>query len=198
MPCRSMLLLAICCVALPASAQQSTGTPAPIRAGRVLLTPDNTRIQFVGTHVGDEPKPRIGRFDEFTGEIQLSPDGNQLVTVKLDIETDSLVTPIPDLTNHLKSTDFFEAREYPKAIFVSSELTPIDVNGHVKIQGALTLLGQSNMVVLPGSVNISEDGLVLNAKATVDRTKFGMDRFQDRVEKEVTIEVWVGNLPAAE
>lgn len=44
-----------------ASQGQTELTPVPIESGVVALTPENTKIEFVGTHVG-EPNPRTGVF----------------------------------------------------------------------------------------------------------------------------------------
>ena len=44
----------------------SAPTPVAIESGTIALTAENTKIQFVGTHVGDDPNPLTGVFTEFT------------------------------------------------------------------------------------------------------------------------------------
>ncbi len=99
-------------------------TPVPIEAGAVTLGPDNTRIEFVGTHVGSDPNPRTGGFERFTGKVQLDPVTMQLQAVSVEIETASLWTEVGGrLTNHLKSVDFFEVREYTTIKFETASIT---------------------------------------------------------------------------
>src|SRR5687768_13565378 len=89
--------------------------PVPVEDGKVALDAKNTTIQFVGTHVGPKPDPRIGYFSKFTGELAMHETAKAPESVTVEIETASLVTPIGKLTGHLHSPDFFEVRRYPKA-----------------------------------------------------------------------------------
>src|SRR5207247_1917380 len=89
--------------------------PVPIKSGVALLTPENSKIEFVGTHVGAKPDPRTGGFEKFTGRAEVDPATKTLKSLSVDIETGSLWTQFPMLTNHLNSPDFFDTREYPAA-----------------------------------------------------------------------------------
>lgn len=157
-------------------------------AKEVALAPSNTKIQFVGNHTGDDPKPRTGHFKDFTGKAAIN--GGKLTAVQVDIKTESLTTGIDKLTNHLKSPDFFDVREHPKATFQS---TAIEADGEqkVKITGDLTLLGVTKSISFPATVSIGED-LSLKAVFTIDRTQFGMDYGLEGVEKDVEMTVTVG------
>ena len=96
--------------------------PVPVTGGKVTLSPDNTRILFIGTHAAPKrPDPRTGGFAKFKGEAAV--DGKTLKSVSVDIETESLWTEVGGrLTNHLKSADFFEVTEHPTAKFVSTKI----------------------------------------------------------------------------
>src|SRR5215471_1753759 len=83
-------------------------TPVPIQTSAVKLGPENTRIQFVGTHVGPKPDPRTGGFARFTGAVQVDVAAKAVKSVNIEIDTGSLWTEFPMLTSHLKSADFFE------------------------------------------------------------------------------------------
>ncbi len=152
------------------------------------LTPDNTLIQFVGTHVGDEPDPRTGKFSKFSGTAKAA-DG-KLTEVTVDIETVSLETDIEKLTNHLKSPDFFDVRQHPEAKFVSKSIKPGD-DGKVEITGDLTMLGTTKSITFPAAVTIGDD-INLDAEFVIDRVEFGMDYSPDKVHKDVTMTIKVG------
>lgn len=162
--------------------------PAKVEGNSVALTPENTKIQFVGTHANpNKPDPRTGTFGDFTGKATI--DGDKLTAVEVDIETESLSTSIEKLTNHLKSADFFDVREHPQARFQS---TKIEGEGDkVNITGDLTLLGVTKSITFPATVS-SKDSLSLKAEFTIDRTEFGMDYRPDQVEKEVEMTVTIG------
>lgn len=170
----------------------NSGTPSPAgkaqAEGDIPLTPENTRIQFVGTHAGDKPDPRTGTFGKFAGTAKVA--GGALTTVSVEIETASLSTEIPKLTDHLKSPDFFEVRQHPKATFQSTGIEDAG-DGTVKITGDLTLRGITRSISFPATVSTA-DGLSLKAEFTVDRTDFGMNYGVDKVEKPVAMTVTVG------
>ena len=156
----------------------------------VALTPENTRIQFVCAHVGDKPDPRTGNFEKFDGKAVV--DGGTLKSIRVDIETASINAEVGEkLTNHLKSPDFFDVREHPKATFVSTAIEPAG-EGQVTITGDLTLLKVTKPITFPATVS-TENGLTLQAEFSFDRTEFGMTYSPDRVEKTVAMTVTIGN-----
>ena len=155
----------------------------------VALNPENTSIQFVGTHADPEkPDPRTGRFEQFSGTAVV--DGAALKSVSVDIDTTSLATEIEKLTAHLKSPDFFNVNEHPNASFVSTSVEPGEGES-VTITGELTLLGTTKSISFPATVS-TDGGLQLNATFEIDRTEFGMDYGADKVLKEVQMTVTVG------
>lgn len=156
--------------------------------GTVKLNPANTTIQFVGIHVGDKPDPRTGTFGDFSGTAEVTDGALQSVSVEID--TASLETDIEKLTNHLKSPDFFNVNEHPKASFVSSKIEPAG-DGKVTITGDLTLLGQTKTISFDAEV-VTDEQLQLKAEFPIDRTEFGMDYGTDKVDKEVAMTVMIG------
>ncbi len=179
----------------PCAAPAAAGelTPVPIAAGKATLTPENTSIGFVGTHVGAKPDPRTGGFAQFTGTAEVDPMSKTLKSASVEIKTDSLWTQIPPLTGHLKSPDFFDTQKHPTAQFLSKGVAPIpDKPGEFTMTGTLTLLGKANELSFPVKVNVGDSGLTLSGSFTLDRTIFGMDRVQDKVEKGVTVTLAIG------
>ncbi|MEX0793400.1 MAG: YceI family protein [Pirellulaceae bacterium] len=156
--------------------------------GKVGITPDNTRIEFVGTHAPGKTEPRKGEFNKFMGHVEL--EDQTLKAIHVDIDTTSLKTEIEKLTNHLKSPDFFDVNEHPQASFTSTAIQA-DGEGKAQVTGDLTLLGKTESIQFPATYS-TEDGLKLSADFMIDRTKFGMDYGQDNVEKEVQIIISVG------
>jgi polyisoprenoid-binding protein YceI len=155
----------------------------------VALTPENTKIEFVGTHAGDKPDPRKGSFAKFNGTAKV--DGGRLASVTVDIETESLTTEIDKLTNHLKSADFFDVKQYPTARFESTKIESAG-KGKVNITGNLTLHNETKSITFPATVSTTDKGLAIKSEFQIDRTEFGMNYAPDKVEKQVAMTVTVG------
>ena len=154
----------------------------------VKLTPENTLIQFVGTHKGDKPDPRTGKFSKFTGSAQATDGKLKEITVVID--TTSLETEIEKLTNHLKSPDFFDVRQNPEAKFVSKSIESTG-DGEVKVTGDLTLLKETKSISFPAKVKIDKD-IAVDAEFVINRVDFGMDYGTDNVHEDVTMTIKVG------
>lgn len=148
----------------------------------------NTTIAFVGTHVGDKPDPRKGRFEKLSGNIAVV--SGEIAAIHVEIETASLNTEIEKLTNHLKSPDFFDVRQFPKASFKSTSVTQ-ESDGKILVKGDLTLLGTTKSIEFPATAEVDNGQVSLQATFDIDRTDFGMT-FGDNVEKTVAMSVTVG------
>lgn len=165
-------------------------TPAPIEGAKATLSPDNTRIDFVCAHVGEKPDPRKGRFTKFSGTAEVDAAAKKLKSVNVEIDATSLATEFQKLTDHLKSADFFEVKEFPTAKF---ESTAIEGEGsQTKITGNLTLHGVTKEISFPATVDVNESGLTLSSKFTIDRSQFGMTFGPDKVENRVDMTVIIG------
>lgn len=171
-------------------------TPVAFTDNIAKLSPENSRVGFVGRHVteGDapDPKQRLGGFREFGGEIHLQEDGTSVKAIVLDFKMDSLYTSIEDLTKHLKTSDFLNVQEHPEAKFVSTGITPGAEEGQYEIAGDFTLMGKTQPITMPCTVQMTEEGIVLNSEFNLDRTEFGMEGMTEKVSKVVSISFNVG------
>ncbi len=169
--------------------QQAT-TPVPVQSV-AMLAPSNSRISFVGIHVGDDPKPRLGGFSEFQGYAVVDPANNYIQSVVIDINVDSVWTQFEKLTGHLKNADFFDTEKFPAARFVSTEIKVAE-DGKCTMTGNLTLHGASKSISFPANYRFENGGLLLAAKFQLDRSQFGMDQMLSGVDKLVEVEIFVG------
>jgi polyisoprenoid-binding protein YceI len=167
----------------------AAGDETPEGDSALTITPDNTQIQFIGTHNADNPDPRTCEFTEFAGEATLGPNG-RLSAISVVIQTDSISTFNNDLTNHLKNEDFLDVRTHDTITF---ETTSIDVGDEeMTLNGNLTLMGTTNEVSFPARVAVTDGRLSLTGSLTINRSEYGMDKLLDRVNDEVEINVTVG------
>ncbi|MDZ4780661.1 MAG: YceI family protein [Planctomycetia bacterium] len=166
-------------------------TSASATEGELAIGPENTKIGFVGTHVGAEPKPRTGGFEKFSGVVKLDADG-KIASVVVDIAADSLWTQHPPLTAHLNAPDFLDTREYPTAKFESTKFEDGAADGEVTVTGDLTLHGVTKEITFPAKVAIAHDKPTLHAEFPLKRAEFGMDKKLDGVHDEVAMTIVIG------
>ena len=181
----------------PAAAKAQT-TPVALKDGVAVLSPANTKVEFVGTHTGNDPKPRLGGFKKFTGVVAMNEDGKSIKSIGFDFETGSLWTELGGaLTTHLKGSDYLNVEAHPTAKFASTKISAGESEGMVKVVGDFTLMGKTNEITIPMTMSNGDAGVLLKGELKLDRTEFGMNGSTDKVSKEVSITVSVGEKTAS-
>lgn len=174
------------------AAPEADATPDTGQTSEFQLTPENTKIQFVGLHTGDDPRPRTGTFGQFDGKLVYDSTHSTLSGISIEIETESLDVGIERLTNHLKSADFLEVREYPKATFESTEITRDGETDQYAVKGKLNLHGVEKEITFPATVTFKNGQANLKSEFSIDRTDYNINYDPGRVVEEVNITVTVG------
>lgn len=121
-----------------------------------------------------------GRFGAFDGTIQWDQANPAASSVSINIDVNSINTNEPQRDGHLKSDDFFNAEQYPAAIFRSTRIEP-DGDDEFKVYGDLTIRDQTHPIVL----DVELEGQILDpyglqragfeAKAEISRKQFGLN-----------------------
>jgi polyisoprenoid-binding protein YceI len=179
------------------TATNGSGKPTAADSGGAI-TPENTKIDF---HAAAPPPPpkheHDGGFKKFSGSVKPIADGDiTKAKINIEIDIDSIWTDDDGkrnmLTSHLKSPDFFDAKKYPKATFVSKEIKAEkkDDTTHV-ITGDLTLHGVTKSVTIPAKVTTTDDSVTIDGKFTIDRKEFDFDKkfLAPKVNNEVPVKV---------
>ncbi len=174
----------------PAALPQWQDAPVAFADGKVALSGSNTNITFVGTKNDGQHE---GGFKTLTGTVDATEDGKGIAKISLEIETDSLWSDNPQLTSHLKNTDFFDVKEHPKATFVTTEIAAVEGASHThNLTGDLTLHGVTKSITVPATVTSSDAGWVLKSTFKIERKDFGMEFGLEKVNNEVSISVAIG------
>lgn len=104
----------------------------------------HSQIQFSVKHMGISTVR--GTFQQFGGTIE--EENGVVKSATIDIDVASLNTGSEQRDGHLRSGDFFDVEQFPKATFV---LTSFERNGDdVVATGDLTLRGTTKSVTLKG------------------------------------------------
>ena len=154
---------------------------------KVALTGENTKITFVGTKSDGKHE---GGFKSVSGSINVAGDDLTTLSIKVDIDMNSLWSDNEKLTGHLKADDFFGVKDHPKATFTSTKVTKSD-KGYL-IAGDLTIRGKSKPISLEAEVSTT-DGFKLTSDFKIDRTQFGMEYGKGKIDDVTSLKVVVGS-----
>ncbi len=159
-------------VASPAEPKAKEAAPAP-GAALLAIEPATSKIEFIGSKkVGGSHN---GGFKAFHGTAELVPGKPELKAVVVDIETPSIYSDDPKLTDHLKTKDFFEVEKYPVARFETTEIKPGGDKGATHtLVGNLTLHGVTKSITIPATVKVEPDSMSLTSEFALDKNDFGM------------------------
>jgi polyisoprenoid-binding protein YceI len=140
------------------------------------IDPVHSSVSFQADHAGIS---RVhGRFDQVSGSFTIDKEDPSKSSFELTIQADSVDTNNKNRDNHLKSPDFFNARQFPVITFKSTSVKAVD--GGYDVQGDLTMHGQTKPVsfTLKGGKEVqfppgtTRTGFTTDL--TIKRTDFGM------------------------
>ena len=176
-----------------ANAAPESNPAKPAGAERLVISPENSKVEFVAAKV---TRSHQGSFKQFAGTIDLVPNnvGNSRVTI--DIDTASVVTDEEQLTGHLKTPDFFDVAKYPKATFVSTKIEPGGSGATQTVTGNFDLHGVRKSISFPATIQVAPDSVSVNAEFSINRKDFGLlypgkadDLIRDGVVIKLTLQV---------
>lgn len=149
------------------------------------------RVTFVVAQFGSDV---TGRFGTVTPDITFDPDtGEGHVRAVMDAAS----VEIGSVTDQARGPEFFDAAQFPKAVF-EADIAP-QGDGYAAT-GTLTLLGQTRDVVMPFALTPEGEATRMSGQVTLDRRDFGLGAGYDdesTVGFAVTVDVEVLALPPA-
>ncbi len=156
-----------------------------LAATKPTLINEKSKIEFVGSKPSASHK---GGFKKFDVDGNIDWDDLSKSSLKIEIDASSIWSDDGGLTSHLKNRDFFAVDKFPKIEFEATNVQIIK-DGEAMVNGKLTLLDQIVEMSIPCKFAVTKESLVVSAKFAIDRTKWGMNYGQGRVNNEVDISV---------
>jgi polyisoprenoid-binding protein YceI len=177
-----------------ANAAPESGAAMPANAEKLVISPENSKVEFVAAKV---TRSHNGSFKQFNGTIDLVDNKAESSRVLIDIQTNSVLTDEPDLTKHLQTPDFFDVAKYPKATFVSTKIESNPAGGAThSVTGNFELHGVKKSISFPATIQIAPDNASVNAEFAINRKDFGIvfqnkadDLIRDGVVIKLTLKV---------
>jgi polyisoprenoid-binding protein YceI len=152
------------------------GGLTPARADDFVVDAMHSSVTFKISHLGLAWV--YGRFDEFSGKFTVDAANPAKSSFQMTVKTESVDTNNAKRDGHLRSPDFFNAKQFPTMTFQSTKVEPIK-NGY-KVTGTLTLHGVTKEVkfdMVGGRVAEFPPGVQrtgFSTEFTIDRTHFGV------------------------
>src|SRR5207249_7888129 len=176
------------------NAAPETNAAKPAGAEMLLITPDNSKVEFVAAKV---TRSHNGSFKQFNGTVDLVNNAVEQSRVTIDIDTASVVTDEDQLTGHLKTADFFDVAKFPKATFVSTKIEPNTAAGAThNVTGNFDLHGVKKSITFPATIQSTPEVVSVNAEFAINRKDFGIlypgkadDLIRDGVVIKLTLKV---------
>jgi polyisoprenoid-binding protein YceI len=177
-----------------AIAAASALASAPLFATTYSLEPNYTQAVVHWEHLGfSSPSATLG---QGTGTLEFDQADPTQSSIKVTIPLSSLNTSVPELDEHLRSADFFDAAKFPTATFVSTRVEKGDAPNHLSVAGDLTLHGVTKSVTFTATIvrvgvnprtNLPTIGL--DATTTLKRSEFGLGKFVPQVSDAIPMHV---------
>jgi polyisoprenoid-binding protein YceI len=159
-------------------AEVSPAQPAPVTtttaatpgADSLAIDTASSKIGWVGSKVTGS---HTGDFKQFKGTIELPGGKPEAGKVNVEIDTASVTSDNEKLTNHLKSADFFDVTQFPKASFTSTEVKPGGTGGATHtVTGVLDLHGVKKTISFPATVSVTDSEVGVKAEFSINRQDF--------------------------
>jgi polyisoprenoid-binding protein YceI len=151
--------------------------------GHHELDPDHSWAVFKVNHFN--LATAFGRFEAISGSFDLDEQAPEKCRVEITLQTESVSTGVPKRDQHLRSRDFFDAKQFPTITFKSTKVSKSGPS-EFEVTGDLTLHG----VTKPLTVKVAKTGegdwpkpgnhrVGFQTTFTVKRTDFGMKFLAD-------------------
>jgi polyisoprenoid-binding protein YceI len=160
-----------------------------VHADTFKIDPVHSSIVFGILHLG--VTDFYGRFNDVSGKVVFDKEDPSKSSVELSIPVESIDTHNEKRDQHLKSPDFFNAKQFPMIVFKSKS---VEASGDkYKVTGELMLHGVTKPLALEfkrGADGKGMEGEIRGggqAHFTFKRSDFGMDFMQGPLGDEVAI-----------
>jgi polyisoprenoid-binding protein YceI len=160
----------------------------PSAADTFQVDPIHSSMIFRVKHMG--VANFYGRFNSISGSFTLDDDANKN-SFQVEIQTASVDTVQKKRDDHLKSPDFFNAAQFPKITFKSTQVaksgdSAFDVTGDLSLHGVTKSV--TAKVTKTGTANMRGRQVAgVEAVLTIKRSDFGMTYGLEGISDEVYI-----------
>ncbi len=156
----------------------------------------HSMILFRAKHMG--VSYNYGRFNEFTGKLMIDETDISKSTVEFEVKTASVDTANEKRDQHLRSSDFFSAKQFPVITFKSTKVSMKEgKEDMLEITGDLELLGVKKSITVDVEITGKAKGrqgeplIGFESIFTIKRSEFGMTYGAGAVSDDIRLIVTI-------
>jgi polyisoprenoid-binding protein YceI len=128
--------------------------PAVSAADCWTPVPENSKIAFNVTQAGAALQ---GTFAKYAGSVCIDRADASKDHMRVEVDTASVDTELPELDEALRGSDFFEVTRWPRATFESESVKPLG-SGRYQVTGKLTIRDVTRSISVPFTWTPANDG----------------------------------------
>ena len=139
-----------------------------------------------------------GRFNEFTGKLMIDESDISKSAVEFEVKTASVDTANEKRDQHLRSSDFFSAKQFPVITFKSTKVSMKEgKEDMLEITGDLELLGVKKSITVDVEITGKAKGrqgeplMGFESIFTIKRSEFGMTYGAGAVSDDIRLIVTI-------
>jgi len=164
---------------LAASSARVVAPPAPAAAENYTIDNVHSTVVFHTKHIGISEA--YGRFDRFSDKSAIvydaaDPSKSSILAV---IEAESVNTNAPDRDKHLRSADFFNAKEFPEIVFESKKISgkpeALTIEGDLTFHGVTKKVSAKARVVGAGETMFKDHRAGFVAELTLNMADYNVE-----------------------
>lgn len=160
-------------------------------AANYAIDSGHTSVVFKVMHLG--VAPFYGMFNKVSGDLDFDPAKPEASRFKVEIDVNSVFTADKKRDDHLRSPDFFSAKQFPTATLESKSVKAGPRADTFIVEADLTIRGVTKAVTL--TVTKTGEGkdpwgnlrVGFETTLTIDRMDFGINYMPDGLGKDVTL-----------
>jgi polyisoprenoid-binding protein YceI len=134
-----------------------------------------------------------GRFNDFSGTFTIDPADAGKSSFGMTIKAESIDTNNQKRDDHLRSPDFFNAKQFPAITFKSTAVKA--TKGGYQVTGDLTLHGVTRSITFdlvggkPAEFPKGVQRTGYSTELVLKRSEFGVDKFAEMLSDEVHVAI---------
>lgn len=135
------------------------------------IVPDKSHITFIATQ---NNAPVNGEFKKFDGTINFDPNQLDKSDVHVVVDMNSITTSDPDISNTLKTAEWFNVKLFPQATFNANEFTKTGDNTY-QAKGTLIIRDKNIPITLKFVLEqYTSSNAVVKGTVILKRNDFGI------------------------
>ena len=122
---------------------------------------DGSKVHFVIDNFGIATG---GDFKGLTGTVKFNPADPAAADFDVSVDANSVNTDIQARDNHLRKSEYFDVKNYPKLSFKSTRITKTNKDGYLYMFGNITIKGVTKEVSFPFTATAKNGGYLFEGK----------------------------------